>query len=475
MFGKGYVTGKELESLSVREREVVEESGLLRKSQEEEVYFWAHKTFLEYLAAVCVSKSNALSSIDGLVPKIRHDQGHACDLFLVFLTGLTTDEKMLKAVVPLMARDKFKVLQQFDRLLDEMKRIVDGRQVASFGLRKKVLDQMSLVTGIKSSTLSNWTLVAARASIEEEVIRLDKNRRAKALKVMWSPKLARPWFPETEQRLKAEILADRAQHRRFLRSKAMRRYKELAKEENSERFALAKIQNPLIHRFLKRSGLRVRLPGCVKSKPLEVAIKEVRGFLVWCREELYRDTGNYRKNEELDPTYGRFPLAWRVNKDEVPMRFGQTNKTIDMKGTRNVHVSYPDGWGERVATLVLAASADGHILDIVLIFKGNDEASTKAMIQERKGYEEDGRFSLHTTANSKGENALKHCPAATEGPLCDPESLVAASPHKEALASSARTPHASGRSKLCSGKPHVHQRTRCESQIDSRAKASDGC
>jgi hypothetical protein len=116
--------------------------------------------------------------------------------------------KALRKRFRLTTRDKFKVIQQFDRLLDEMKRMVDGRQVGSFGVRKKVLEQMSQVTGIKISTLSDWTLVATRARIEEEVIRLDKNRRAKTLKVMWSPKLARPWFPETEQRLIEHSIAD---------------------------------------------------------------------------------------------------------------------------------------------------------------------------------------------------------------------------------------------------------------------------
>lgn len=285
-------------------------------------------------------------------------------------------------------RQKFQTLREFDRLVAELSRVSDAAGVDSIpsGIKKKVIDIISKQTGIAASTITDWTHVSNRAKIEEEVKRLLHQRKAKEMKVIPSAKLVRPWFPLTEEKLYDEIVDARKKHLRFSRMKAVKRYRDLAQEENAEKFAKARIGDGLLFRFFKRRNLALRIPGCVKAKSLEVSIKEVRGFLVWFRENLLRDKNKHAKNP-LDPKFGRFPLRCRLNKDEVPLRFGDSRKTITGLGERNVHVSQPEGWADRVGTMVLGASADGHLLDVVLIFKGKHDATIGATKAERAEYE----------------------------------------------------------------------------------------
>jgi hypothetical protein len=287
-------------------------------------------------------------------------------------------------------RTKLKAVQEVNRLMEEMLTLEKHCKVGG-GLKVKVLEMVSGKTGIPSSTIEDWTLSRNSRKIEDEVNRILRDRRAREMKVIVSPKLCRPWFPLSEQKLKQEIVALRSKHMRYSFEKAQRRLKEEALKENKERAEKCKFSRKMVERFLKRNGLSSRKPSCVKAKSLEVAIKEVRGFLRWFREDLLLDKEKKSKNE-LDALYGRFPLAWRVNKDEVPIRFGQSSKTLSLKGEKLTRISYVEGWGDRLGTMVLACSADGYVLDVVLIYKGAENATRQDTKEERKQYDEDQKY-----------------------------------------------------------------------------------
>ena len=284
---------------------------------------------------------------------------------------------------------KLKVLRMIDRIWGVVHEVVPKGNIYSNKMR--ALEEIGYLTGIPLSTLEKWTLPMQRAAIEEDVLRVMQDRKAKEMKVMWSPKLCRPWFPRAEATLNKEIRDARAKHLRFSYTKARKRFKELAEHEDAEKAGRCKFSNHMMSRFFVRKQLAVRKPSCVKPKPLEEAVKEVRGFLQWMREDLLCDKGGFALLP-LDKQFGRFTLDCRINKDEVPMHFGSINKTISVKGEKSTQVSYLSGWGSRIGTLVLAATASGYLLDVVLIFKGNKDASTTASKTERKGYEKDDEY-----------------------------------------------------------------------------------
>ena len=78
--------------------------------------------------------------------------------------------------------------------------------------------------------------------------------------------------------------------------------------------------------------------------------------------------------------YGRFTLDRRGNMDQVPLVVesgdGATNED---RGAGDAHILVPGPWADRQGTLNLHVRADGHIHDVVVVFKGTpDEKLTKA-------------------------------------------------------------------------------------------------
>ncbi len=124
----------------------------------------------------------------------------------------------------------------------------------------------------------------------------------------------------------------------------------------------------MVRRFLQRNGLSRRRVSCLKTMSLAETIPIVRGFFQQCIV-IHLDAA-HRALRPLDPTYGRFLLFERINKDEVPLFFGFSCSQIDETTSRATHVTRPAGFGDRFATLDLAVTADGVMLVPMIIFHG---------------------------------------------------------------------------------------------------------
>lgn len=124
----------------------------------------------------------------------------------------------------------------------------------------------------------------------------------------------------------------------------------------------------MVRRFLQRNGLSRRRVSCLKTMSLSETIPIVRGFFQQCIV-IHLDAAHLALRP-LDPTYGRFLLFERINKDEVPLFFGFSSSQIDETTSRATHVMRPTGFGDRFATLDLAVTADGVMLVPMLIFHG---------------------------------------------------------------------------------------------------------
>jgi hypothetical protein len=73
----------------------------------------------------------------------------------------------------------------------------------------------------------------------------------------------------------------------------------------------------------------------------------------------------------LNPVFGRFGLEGRINKDEVPVPFGSSGREVNETTLKVTHVMFPNGFGDCIATLDMAVSGAGYLLDALLIFKGS--------------------------------------------------------------------------------------------------------
>ncbi len=137
-----------------------------------------------------------------------------------------------------------------------------------------------------------------------------------------------------------------------------------------------KFSGRMINAFMFRQNLSIRKVSCIKLIPLEEAILLMRGFYKYLIFRILIDKDKYCARL-LDPHFGRFLLQFRINKDEVPMRLGSSSKTIGSTTDRETHVRWLPGFGDRIATLIVAIDGTGYLLDIVIIFKG------KGMRQEQ--------------------------------------------------------------------------------------------
>jgi hypothetical protein len=74
-----------------------------------------------------------------------------------------------------------------------------------------------------------------------------------------------------------------------------------------------------LRNVLRRNSLALRLPSCTRAMSLDNAVLVCRGFFQWLHRYLKDELPDGKRAiAPLDPTYGRFPLRCRLNKDEVP-------------------------------------------------------------------------------------------------------------------------------------------------------------
>lgn len=184
-------------------------------------------------------------------------------------------------------------------------------------------------------------------------------------------------FRVTEARLATYIRDLRQEQKIFPTARVLVKYREFAEEEARvagldstlfKSFQTMKFSSKLCSAFLHRNRLSSRVMTCMKAKTLSEMIRQARG---WYRHLLavFSDEGNFFKGM-LDPVFGRFLLAQRINKDEVPCPFGMVGKIINDMDLKATHVVLPAGFGDRIATLDLAVSALGYLLKVMIIFHG---------------------------------------------------------------------------------------------------------
>ena len=103
-------------------------------------------------------------------------------------------------------REKMNVLRTYDEIEAELGRIMTDKGLPLNGLQSKILEILSGQTGIPRGSLKRWIQSNERARIEREILRLaDDLRRRKGMKVIWSARLSRPWFPAAEEIVRKKV------------------------------------------------------------------------------------------------------------------------------------------------------------------------------------------------------------------------------------------------------------------------------
>lgn len=187
-------------------------------------------------------------------------------------------------------------------------------------------------------------------------------------------------FPKTETALREEVGLKRGKSHTVTFEWIMQRYKELANSENSVLAGTTKFGEDIFYAFLRRKGLARRKPSNIKPMTVADSMRAFRGFHQYLIKILKGDIpiAIGSKEPTIHPIWGRFPLDCRVNKDEVPGVFGDpSRKIISIRGESSTKVVMLEGWGDRIATLVMTLTSDGKLLTIVIIFKGRGKRVAK--------------------------------------------------------------------------------------------------
>lgn len=190
----------------------------------------------------------------------------------------------------------------------------------------------------------------------------------------------KPHFPKTEAQLLETIKERRKKQYAVFQSWVMAEYAKLAKSENPSRAAKAKFGMDLFLLFLKRNQLARRKPSNLKPMSLLNSQMAVRGWLRFLRWILDGSIPvKIGDTDRLDPTYGRFPLDCRVDKDEVPGNFGSPEMaTVSHRGEGSTKVLVPVSWGDRICTLIPMLTPEKLIKKIGIIFRGQGKRKNKA-------------------------------------------------------------------------------------------------
>lgn len=186
-------------------------------------------------------------------------------------------------------------------------------------------------------------------------------------------------FPATEADLAAQIRIKRERNLSVSAELTMEEYQRLAFKENKDLAAKSKFSEDLFYAFLKRQRLARRKPSNIKSMTLKESQQLVRGFLQYLLSILIGlilvAVGS--KSPTIDPTFGRFPLDCRLNKDEVGGYLGEPSLDIISElGESSTKALMLEHWGERIATLIVTLTPL-KMLKMGIVFRGGGKRLAK--------------------------------------------------------------------------------------------------
>lgn len=203
-----------------------------------------------------------------------------------------------------------------------------------------------------------------------------------------------PLFARAEAQLAEHIRARRTKQLSYPASQLqpdLRKYAQLEAMDSGvesilySKWEKSKFTTRMVRGFLLRNRLSIRVPSCLKTKSLAEMVLLTRGYFK-ALEQILLDPG-FKARGPLDPSWGRFPPKRRINKDEVPLFWGNSSHQVQMTSSKATHVLRCSGFGDRIATMDLAVTADGYVLPVLLIFKGTGKQVEK--------YNQDGTVVVH--------------------------------------------------------------------------------
>lgn len=258
----------------------------------------------------------------------------------------------------------------------------EGRPMPTY---QDIAHHCALRLHVVEGTLVKWLVVGERQKIRTDFARFYRKRgtggAAHSRTSRNAPLGRRPLFPLSERVIGDLVRARRAEHLAMSRAWVALQFQHEAHREMQllasrggpaalvSRMEACKFSKKMINGFFRREHLALRRVTCIKTIPLDEAVRILRGFYTHWFHQLLLDPERYASSP-LDLSYGRYILACRLNKDQVPVNLGGGSKTVSLQAERATHVRHIAGYGGRIATLILTINGDGHLLDMVLIFKG---------------------------------------------------------------------------------------------------------
>ena len=283
---------------------------------------------------------------------------------------------------PIVQRKSYSIKEKMTTLvnIETVKSALLANGAAEEVTQLRVLLIVKHNTGIPLSALKKWILAPQKIRDAYE----DKKRHQRGRR-----KLGRsgrpPRFPKSEGAVGKAVRERRSRALVVTKRWTLDLFKTEAAKEDPAAAEKCRFGPDMFRSMLGRLGLACRLPSCTKAMSLDNGVLAGRGwhrFLLNLVRDEWPDGAKYALR--FDPVEGRFLLKCRMNQDEVlvhcpsdisslspgPAQSRDSASIISVRGERQTHVRSIQGWGDRIATMVLGVSASGKLLDVVLIFKG---------------------------------------------------------------------------------------------------------
>ncbi len=280
------------------------------------------------------------------------------------IDAMDIDEEVPKK--PKKVRKRLRIAQKYlllESYTPTLKSMVARKPNHKF-TRQDVLKVISLASGVKYGTVS-------KIFYAEEAIRKLYQNKYNRRRFTFGSGLA-PRFPQSETKLAEKIREKRRKHFAVFTYWVMSEYEKLAKEENFALAAKTRFGPDMFLLFLRRNCLARRKPSNLKPMSMTESQNALRGWLRFLKGLLDGSIPvNVGDAQEIDPKWGRFPLDCRLNKDEVPGYFGDPAMlTISEKGEGATKILIPEGWGDRICSLIVTLTPLRLVKKIGVIFRG---------------------------------------------------------------------------------------------------------